>query len=98
MKRTGGRGARIVFGLGLSLAVLGSALALTGCVGYVQGDGGGVVSEPDMFLFGGGDYDGGRARDFGRRGQASRGPSGRSGGAPAARSAAPAGRSGGGRR
>ena len=55
-------------------------LALAGCFGYVQGDGGGVVvAEPDLYLFGG--YpDGGPARDYGRRGAESRGPVGHPGG------------------
>ena len=46
---------------------------LTGCVGYVQGEGDGVVvAEPDMFVFGG--YrDGWGARGYGYRGGESRG-------------------------
>jgi hypothetical protein len=61
---------------GLALGVLyalGSFFALTGCVGYVQGEPGGVaVAEPDLFWFGG--YgDGGGARDYGFRGGESRG-------------------------
>ena len=64
-------------GLGLSLSVLGLSLAMAGCVGYVQGDGSGVVvAEPDFFWFGG--YgDGGFARGYGRRGWESRGFGGR---------------------
>jgi hypothetical protein len=56
--------------LPFSLFVL--ALAMTGCVGYVRGDGGVVVAEPDVFLFGG-YYDRGPYREYGRRGYESRG-------------------------
>jgi hypothetical protein len=71
---------------------LGLFLALAGCVGYVQGDGGVEVVEPDMFMFGG--YsDGAPARDYGRRGGESRGGAGRSAARPAAQPAAqPGGR------
>jgi hypothetical protein len=81
MNRTKRRTARIIYGLGMSLYALGLALAMNGCFGYVQGDGGGgvVVAEPDVYLFGG--YgDGGRAHDFGRRGGESRGSGGHGGG------------------
>ena len=49
---------------------------LTGCVGYVDGDGGGVAvvgpPPPDVFLFGG-DYDrGGDVRNWSHRGYESR--------------------------
>jgi hypothetical protein len=107
MNAKSGRIARLIFGLGLSLCAAGLSLALTSCVGYVQGDGGVVAApEPDFFWFGG--YDGGYSGDYGRRGEESRRASGRSGSAPAAHAAAPAhsggaaapagGRSGGGRR
>jgi len=64
--------------LGLSLAGL---LALTGCVGYVDGgyDGGGavVVGAPDVYLFGGGYYDHGRdVHGYSHRGAVSRGGGG----------------------
>jgi hypothetical protein len=65
--------------------LLGAAicLALAGCVGYVEGDGGTVISaQPDVYLFGG-YYDGGYSRDYGRRGAESRG---RAAPQPAARS------------
>ena len=55
--------------MGISLLV-----ALTGCVGYVDGGYGGavIVPGPDVYLFGGG-YDRGRdARDYGHRGYESR--------------------------
>jgi hypothetical protein len=82
------------------LCGLAIAFALSGCVGYVQGDGGGVVvNEPDEYLFGG-YFGGGHDRDYGRRGAESRG-GGRSGGAAITRSGghgggAPAGHAGGG--
>jgi len=67
-----GRSARIVGVLGLPLLLLGASLVMTGCVGYVRGDGGVVVAEPDVFWFGG--YgDGGYARGYGDRGWGSRG-------------------------
>jgi hypothetical protein len=71
-----GRVALILSVLGLSLSGMGLCLTLLGCFGYVQGDGGGVVvAEPDLYLFGG--YaDGGRGRDYGRRGAQSRGRGG----------------------
>jgi hypothetical protein len=47
------------------------ALGLTGCVGYVRGDGGVEVTEPDLYLFGG-YYDQGPYRDYDRRGEYSR--------------------------
>jgi len=62
----------MILGVALSLAGLGLSLALMGCFGYVQGPGGGVVVEPDLFLFGG-YYDGGPARGYGWRGAQSRG-------------------------
>ena len=77
MNGTIGRAARIASVLGLSLSGLGLSLVLTGCIGYVQGDGGGgvVVAEPEFFWFGG--YgDGHYARDYGYRGAGSRGHGG----------------------
>ena len=72
---------RIMLGLALSLA-------LNGCAGYVQGDGGVVVeAEPDLYPFGYYFYDGGHDRDYGRRGAESRGFADHSGGHDAARSA-----------
>jgi hypothetical protein len=54
-------------GLGLALVT-----ALTGCVGYVGGGGGVVVSGPDAYVFGGG-YERGRdVHDYSHRGFASR--------------------------
>ena len=48
------------------------SLGLTGCVGYVRGDGSAVeVVEPDMYLFGG-YYDWGPYREYDRRGEDSR--------------------------
>jgi hypothetical protein len=77
MNKANGRALLIVSGFALTLA-------LAGCVGYVEGDGGGVVAaEPDVYLFGG-YYDGGPYRDYGRRGADSRrgfGRAGRDGGA-----------------
>ena len=68
---SGIRAARIVSGLVL-------LVASAGCVGYVRGDGDGVVAvEPDVYLFGG-YYDGAPYRDYGRRGHESRGAGGRS--------------------
>jgi hypothetical protein len=59
---------------GLAVLVLALACAFPGCAGYVQGDGGTVVyAQPDLYLFDGGYDDGGRARDYGRRGERSRG-------------------------
>jgi hypothetical protein len=76
---------------------LGLALVLTGCIGYVQGDGGDdVVAQPDLTIFGG-YVDGGPARDYGRRGAESRGRGGHAGGGRAA-SPAPAPHAGGGER
>ena len=62
---------RAAAGAGLLASALSFSMA--GCIGYVEGDGGGaVVAEPDFFWFGG--YgDGGHARDYGRRGGESRG-------------------------
>ena len=52
-------------------------LALTGCVGYVDGGYGGgavVVGAPDGYWFGGGGYDRGRdVHGYSQRGAASRG-------------------------
>ena len=65
-------------------------IALTGCVGYVDGgyDGGAVVvAQPDVFLYGGGGYNGGGDYDHGhdvhnysQRGAVSRGGSAGHGG------------------
>jgi hypothetical protein len=67
-----GRTARILCALGLTLGLLAAPLVMTGCVGYVRGDGGVVVAEPDFLWFGG--YgDGGFARGYGDRGWGSRG-------------------------
>jgi hypothetical protein len=49
---------------------------LTGCVGYVDGGGGGaavIVPGPDVYLFGGGYDRGGDARGYSHRGFESRG-------------------------
>ena len=60
----------IKIGAGIALVA-----ALTGCVGFVGGDGGGgevVVPGPDLFLFGG-DYDRGRdVHGYSQRGSSSR--------------------------
>jgi hypothetical protein len=72
MNRTTGRSARILAAMGLPLLLLGSCLVMSGCVGYVRGDGGVVVAEPD-FLWFGGYRDGGYARGYGERGWGSRG-------------------------
>jgi hypothetical protein len=86
MNALNSRAIPVLFGFGFFLA-------LTGCVGYVQGDGGVEVAEPDMLIFGG--YaDGAPARDYARRGDESRGAD-RS---AVARSAPPARSGGGGRR
>ena len=72
MNERGGLSDRIKTGLGIGLLV-----AVTGCVGYVGPDGGGVVvAEPDVYV--GGVWEGGyvghdRAHDWGHRGAVSRG-------------------------
>lgn len=71
MKGTRMLAAGFAAGIGMTWAAL--ALPLSGCFGYVQGDGRGVVvAEPDLFWFGG--YgDGWGARGYGGRGAESRG-------------------------
>jgi hypothetical protein len=75
MNQANALGDRFKIGLGF---VLGIALLvpLTGCIGFVGGDGGYggpvVVAEPDLYLFGGG-YDRGRdVHGYSQRGSASR--------------------------
>jgi hypothetical protein len=72
MNETWSRAVQVVFNLGVVLVLVGLPFALPGCVGYVQGDHGGVVvAEPDFFWFGG--YgDGGYGRGYGYRGGNSR--------------------------
>jgi hypothetical protein len=73
VEETRGRAVQTISGFCLPLLILGLSLVLTGCVGYVRGDGGGVmVAEPDFFWWGG--YgDGWGARGYGYRGAGSRG-------------------------
>ncbi|MGA2173679.1 MAG: hypothetical protein ABSH38_01730 [Verrucomicrobiota bacterium] len=69
MNKTNGPVDRIKIGLGTALLV-----ALTGCVGYVEGGYGGavVVPGPDVYVFGG-DFGRGRdVRDYSHRGVVSR--------------------------
>jgi len=88
---------RVHFTTARIVSWLGLALVLTGCIGYVQGDGGDdLVAQPDLTIFGG-YVDGGPARGYGRRGAESRGPGGHPGGGRAA-GPAPAPRAGGGER
>ena len=70
MNKTNGPVDRIKMGLGIALFAV-----LTGCVGYVDGGYGGavVVAEPDVYVFGGGYYEGGRdVRAYSHRGFESR--------------------------
>ena len=84
MNKTNGPVDRINIMLGVALLAV-----LTGCVGYVDGgyNGAVVVAEPDVYVFGGGYYEGGRdVHDYSHRGSESRAvahPAGR----PAARPA-----------
>ena len=69
MNKANGSVDRIKIGLGIALLA-----ALTGCVGFVGGGYGGavVVSEPDVYFFGGG-YERGRdVHDYSHRGGVSR--------------------------
>ena len=69
MNKANGSVDRIKIGLGIALLA-----ALTGCVGFVGGGYGGavVVSEPDVYFFGGG-YERGRdVHDYSHRGFESR--------------------------
>ena len=80
MRRASGPMGRIRMGLAIVLLA-----ALTGCVGYVDGGYSGTVVVPgpdDMYVFGGGYYEGGRdVRDYSHCGAESRavahGPGGR---------------------
>jgi hypothetical protein len=74
MNKTNGPIGRIKMALGIALLA-----ALMGCVGYVDGGYGGgyggavVVTEPDVYVFGGGYYERGRdVRDYSHRGSESR--------------------------
>jgi hypothetical protein len=70
MNKANGPIERIKIGL-----VIGWLMVLMGCVGYVaEGyyDGGVVVPEPDVYLFGGEYYGGRDARDYSHRGFESR--------------------------
>ncbi|MGA2685194.1 MAG: hypothetical protein ABSF51_09085 [Verrucomicrobiota bacterium] len=64
---------KIDLGIVLGIALL---VPLTGCIGFVGGDGGYaggvVVAEPDLFLFGGGYDRGGDVHGYSHRGAASR--------------------------
>ena len=70
MNKANGAVDRIKIGLTVALVAV-----LTGCVGYVDGGYGGsavVVSEPDVYVFGGG-YERGRdVHDYSHRGAESR--------------------------
>lgn len=70
MKKVCGLLDLIKIGVGIALLT-----TLVGCVGYVDGGygGGGVVAQPDLFLFGGGYYDRGRdVHAYSQRGGESR--------------------------
>jgi hypothetical protein len=71
MNKTNGAVNRIKIGLTVALVAI-----LTGCVGYVDGGGGGVVvADPDVYVFGGGGGYYGRGHDvhdYSNRGAASR--------------------------
>ena len=70
MNKTNGPVDRIKIMLGVALLAV-----LTGCVGYVDGgyNGAVVVAEPDVYVFGGGYYEGGRdVHDYSHRGSESR--------------------------